>query len=109
MIGRRMASLALLWLALQSVAGAQSFTVDTSPPPATHAALGPEDGAISATNPPSLIWRHDATAQSYVVEFSPVRDFSRDVVRVPDVPMPFYNHDRALAVGTWFWRYSVVR
>ncbi len=109
MIGRRIASLALLWVALQSVAGAQSFTVDTSPPPATHAALAPEEGAISATNPTSLIWRHDATAQSYVVEFSPVRDFSREVIRVADVTMPFYNHDRTLAVGTWFWRYSVVR
>ncbi len=99
----------LVILSLQRETRAQSFAVDSTPPPATHPALAPADGAIATTNPPSLIWRHDATAESYVVEFAPTREFTRDVVRVTEVPMPFYNHDQTLAIGTWFWRYRVVR
>ncbi len=105
----------LLWLAfLGSVAAIsaapdQTFAVDTSPVPITHAALAPAEGAVATTNPPSLIWRHDATADHYVVEFSPAADFSRDVIRTGPVAMPFYNHNTVLANGTWYWRYFVVR
>jgi hypothetical protein len=106
---KRCSGLALSLLALQAGAAVAPFAVDTSPPPATHAALGPEENAIAATNPPSLTWRHDATAQSYIVEFSTSVDFTRDCVRVEGLPMPFYNHDQSLATGRWYWRYFVVR
>ncbi len=102
----------LVWFAVLTLHGvlqAQTFAVDTSPPPPTHAALSPTDGALASTNPPALIWRHDETAESYLVEFSPTADFTGEVVRVPGVRMPFYNHDQPFAFGTWFWRYSVVR
>ncbi|MBI5381591.1 MAG: DUF4962 domain-containing protein, partial [Opitutae bacterium] len=101
----------VIWLSLGCAGwgGTTPFAVDTAPVPAKHAPLAPADGAIAATNPPPLIWRHDATAAHYTVELSPTPDFSREVIRVGQVPAPFYNHDAALAPGLWHWRYFVVR
>jgi len=105
----------LLWLtflfpvAVVATAMDETFAVDTSPAPLTHAALAPADGAVATTNPPSLIWRHDGTAAHYIVEFATTRDFSRDLIRTGPVMLPFYNHNQVLADGTWYWRYFVVR
>ena len=84
------------------------FTVDTSPQPEGHPPLTPEDGAEAIRNPPSMVWRVDERAASYVVEMSRNPDFRGDVVRVTGIDMPFYNHSEILAEGTWYWRYSVV-
>lgn len=61
-----------------------------------------------AVNPPSLVWKSDARAKSYVVELSPVADFSREVVTVSGVPYAYYNHHEPLAPGKWHWRHAVV-
>lgn len=108
-MGKRRAALLILVAALSGAVRGQSFAPDTSPVPATHPALRPADDSMATTNPPALVWRHDATAESYTVEFSPARDFSRGVQRVKQISLPFYNHDTVLAPGTWFWRYFVVR
>ena len=102
-------TLLILFAVFGGAARGQSFPPDASPVPATHPALAPTDDSIATTNPPSLIWRHDATAESYVVEFSPTHDFAHGVRRVERIALPFYNHDAPLALGTWYWRYFVVR
>jgi hypothetical protein len=87
---------------------AADLTPDESPPPRTQPALAPADGAAVLVNPPSLIWKDDPRAASYVVEFSPESDFTRGVIRATDIPYAFYNHNEALPAGSWSWRYLVV-
>jgi len=49
------------------------------------------------------------------VEFARTREFTGDIVRVADVPMPFYNHDQTfrgrhvvLALPAWCAKAGVV-
>ncbi len=84
------------------------FEVDNSEQPAAHPPQEPADGAVASTNPPSMIWRIDERAASYIIEMSPSEAFDRDVIRVEGIDMPFYNHSAVLAEGTWHWRWYVV-
>jgi hypothetical protein len=94
--------------ALTSFAPAFAFDVDTSPNPPDYAAIAPDEGEVVAVNPPSMVWRVDERAASYIVELSPDKNFAADVIRVPDVKFPFYNHSGVLPAGRWYWRYFVV-
>lgn len=85
-----------------------AFQVDSSPVPSTHPAPAPEQGASVTVNPPSMVWRDDKTAQTYIVELSQSERFD-NAVRVEEIAMPFYNHNAVLEPGQWFWRYYVVR
>ncbi|HTO04840.1 MAG TPA: DUF4962 domain-containing protein, partial [Opitutus sp.] len=87
---------------------AAEFVPDESIPPRTQPALTPLEGARVQINPPSLAWKEDARAVSYIVELAPNPEFSKGVIRVLEVAYPFYNHDAALSPGRWHWRYCVV-
>ncbi|MFO7945385.1 MAG: DUF4962 domain-containing protein, partial [Armatimonadota bacterium] len=84
-----------------------AFSVSSSEQPAGHPPQTPPDGDTVSTNPPSMIWRYDERAASYILEMSQDEDFGGDVIRVEDIDMPFYNHDATLSPGTWYWRYYV--
>ncbi len=100
--------LGVCWLvAILSAALAFGFSVDTSEQPPRHPPLSPPDGAVAATNPPSMIWRIDDRAAIYTVEMCQSVDFDTGVVRVEGIDMPFYNHAEELAEGKWYWRYLV--
>ncbi len=85
-----------------------AFDVDTSPNPPDYAAVEPNEGEIVSVNPPSMVWRIDERAVTYIIELSPDKNFKTNVVRVPDVKFPFYNHSAVLPAGRWYWRYFVV-
>ena len=92
-----------------SAAMVLAFSVDTSEQPPRHPPQSPADGSIAVTNPPSMVWRHDETAVSYIVEMAQTADFTGDMLRVEGIDMPFYNHSEVLPEGLWHWRYCVVR
>ncbi|MBM4084757.1 MAG: DUF4962 domain-containing protein, partial [Planctomycetes bacterium] len=106
MNAQRPAMACLLCLVLS--ASLQGFPVDTSEQPAGHPPLTPADGEAVTTNPPAMIWRLDERARSYVLELCQNPDFARQVIRVADLDMPFYNHSATLAEGKWHWRYFVM-
>ena len=87
---------------------AAEFAPDETAPSRLQPPLAPVDGSVLAVNPPSLVWKDDSRAASYIVEFSTSRDFSSGVIRVAGIPYAFYNHNTALASGNWHWRYSIV-
>jgi len=83
------------------------FPVDESPQPPTHPPATPLEGERVGSNPPSLVWREDARAASYEVEFSTSPRFDRDTRRVTGIPYPFFNDAQPLAPGRWYWRHYV--
>jgi hypothetical protein len=93
---------------LVAAAAAPSFEPDTSEQPPGHPPLAPEEGAVAATNPPSMVWRVDHRARTYTLEMSRSRAFDVDVIRVEGIDLPLYNHDAILPSGTWYWRRFVV-
>ncbi|MGI5819529.1 MAG: DUF4962 domain-containing protein [Armatimonadota bacterium] len=97
--------LAACWL---SSPACFAFPVDTSPQPATHPPLAPEEGAEVVVNPPEMIWRVDENAVTYTLELSTAEAFDADLIRVEAIDLPFYNHSETLATGRWWWRYFVV-
>jgi|GEM_PF-822516 len=88
-----------------------AFTVDSSPVPKSNHPIAPVDQAEVSINPPSMVWRSDDSAISYVVELSRDAQFpgNDSLIRVDGLTFPFYNHYQSLAQGLWFWRYFVVR
>ncbi len=101
-------SAATIVLLLLPLVYAWCFEVDTSPQPAGHPPISPDEGEPANTNPPSMIWRVDERAASYILEMSRDPAFERDVIRVEGIDLPFYNHAEVLPVGEWSWRYFVV-
>jgi len=97
----------LLFATLSLNAVSPAFEVDRSPNPPDYAAEEPATGETVTVNPPSLVWRMDARAASYIIELAQSADFKTGVVRVENVAFPFYNHSQALSPGRWFWRYYV--
>lgn len=102
---------ATLSLCMAGASAAFAFNVDTSPIPSTHHSAAPEEGLPVTINPPSMVWREDKTADSYIIEFSQDKNFPKgeSLIRVQGITLPFYNHNAPLEQGTWFWRYFVVR
>jgi len=98
----------LLFVTSFSASSVFAFDVDTSPAPADYIENAPDNGEVVAVNPPSLIWREDASAATYIVEMSQDKSFKTGVIRVADVVFPFYNYSKVLSPGTWYWRYFVV-
>ena len=66
----------------------------------------PAEGAAVAVNPPSITWVHERDAASYDLEWSRRADFSR-AETARGLPWSVYTHDRALAPGTYYWRYRI--
>ncbi len=68
----------------------------------------PADGATAPLNPPTFTWIAPADAVTYAVQFSTDRAFpARSTTTVEGIAWPTYTHDRALAPGTYFWRYRM--
>jgi hypothetical protein len=103
-----LSSILLLILMLTALSSVLAFPVDTSPAPADYIENAPANGEVVAVNPPSLIWREDANAATYIVEISPDKTFKANVIRVSNVHFPFYNYSKVLSPGVWYWRYFVV-
>ena len=59
-----------------------------------------------AVNPPSITWVHERDAASYDLEWSRRADFSA-AEAARGLPWSVYTHDRALAPGTYYWRYRI--
>ena len=64
----------------------------------------PADGARAELNPPSLVWLHEAAAQTYAVQWSEDEQF-RSAETVEQIPWNTYTHQAALKPGTYYWRY----
>ncbi|MDE2889818.1 MAG: DUF4962 domain-containing protein [Gemmatimonadota bacterium] len=85
-----------------------AFAVDTSPQPDRHPSITPADGSYAIQNPPSLVWREDDRAATYIVEICRHADFRGEIIRFAGIDMPFFNPPVELDRGTWYWRYFAV-
>ncbi len=65
----------------------------------------PADGAGVALNPPSLVWLHEPEAASYTVQWARSPDFTA-AGQARAIPFVTYTHNRTLAAGRYYWRYS---
>jgi hypothetical protein len=70
----------------------------------------PEDGAILSITPAAFVWVPVEGAQSYVLQYSPDRDFkTTDTVTVRDIAISVYTPTEPMKAGQWYWRYGVER
>ncbi|MBI5766984.1 MAG: DUF4962 domain-containing protein [Verrucomicrobia bacterium] len=95
-------------LALVSSPGFAALPLDQRPAKPDEWGYRPADGASVPLNPPTFTWIAPANAVTYAVQFSTSREFpAASTTTVEGVAWPTYTHDRAIASGTWFWRYRM--
>jgi hypothetical protein len=88
--------------------GFAALPLDQRPPRPDEWGYRPADGASVPLNPPTFTWIAPAYAATYAVQFSPRREFpAASMTTVESIVRPTYTHDRAVAAGTWFWRYRM--
>ncbi|MBI5380361.1 MAG: DUF4962 domain-containing protein [Opitutae bacterium] len=90
--------------ALLSLSGFAALPLDQRPAKADEWGYRPADGATVPLNPPTFTWIAPAAAVTYSVQWSATPDF-REATTVDGIVWPTYTHDRAVASGTWYWRY----
>lgn len=70
----------------------------------------PEDGSTLSITPAAFVWVPVEGVQSYVLQYSPDRDFrSAETVTVRDIPLSVYTPTELMKPGRWYWRYGVER
>ncbi len=93
----------------------------------TRVTPSPLDGAVVSDRAVSFQWKleaefdrgsgldgfeeqrkFDKSKLRYVLRYARTKDFSRDVVQVQTL-WPFYNPEKDLAPGVWYWQYGYVR
>ncbi|MCX6954615.1 MAG: DUF4962 domain-containing protein [Verrucomicrobia bacterium] len=95
-------------LALLAPVGFSALPLDQRPAKADEWGYRPADGASVPLNPPTFTWIAPANAVTYAVQWSASREFpSATTTTVEGIVWPTYTHDRAVAPGTYFWRYRL--
>ena len=94
--------------ALLSSTGFAALPLDQRPAKPDEWGYRPADGASVPLNPPTFTWIAPANAVTYEVQWSTSREFpAASTTTVERVVWPTYTHDRAVAPGTYFWRYRM--
>lgn len=68
----------------------------------------PFDKQASEMNPPGFVWRPQKNFASYTFEIAGDESFKNVVVTASDLRYACYCPDKALAPGTYFWRFRFV-
>jgi len=95
-------------LALATLTGFAALPLDQRPAKPDEWGYRPADGASVPLNPPTFTWIAPANAATYAVQWSASREFpATGTTTVDGIVWPTYTHDRAVAPGTYFWRYRM--
>ncbi len=77
------------------------------PPQRGEVDYSPQDGDVSATNPPAFVWLPVEGIDSYVLQYAPEGDFDgADAVTIEDWQSTVYTPHETIAPGNWAWRYG---
>jgi len=77
------------------------------PPSDQEVRYSPDDGDLTATNPPAFIWLPVEEAESYIVQYSRSESFHSDEsVTVRNIDMTVYIPKEIMEPGEWHWRYG---
>jgi len=68
----------------------------------------PPDGGATEVNPPGFVWRPQKGAETYLLECSPMPDFSKDVYRVEKLWLNTHCPSKPFGPGRHYWRYAYV-
>jgi len=77
------------------------------PPSDDEVFYSPDEGEISATNPPAFIWLPAENIDSYFVQYSRSESFMPEqTTTVRDIDMTVYIPTETMETGFWYWRYG---
>ena len=80
------------------------------PPSDDEVRYSPDDGDVTAANPPAFIWLPLEEAESYIVQYSRSESFQTDeTVTVRDMDMSVHIPGEIMEPGEWYWRYGYSR
>jgi hypothetical protein len=91
-------------LFLAHALSAAELRVSNRAPKPNEGGYRPADSEVARLNPPSLLWLHEAQAQTYSVEWSQDSEFRRSSTAA-DLPFNTYTHNSAWEPGAYHWRY----
>ena len=93
-------------VALVTATGFAALPLDQRPAKPDEWGYRPADGASVPLNPPTFTWIAPANAATYTVQWSASPAFpAAATTTVAAIVWPTFTHDRAVAPGTYFWRY----
>ncbi len=77
------------------------------PPSDDEVRYSPDDGDVSATNPPAFIWLPVEGVDEYIVKSSRSDSFdSEETIIVRDIDMSVYIPKKIMEPGEWYWQYG---
>ncbi len=99
-----------LWMGFAALTGAPAraeILLEESPAKTGEWGFRPEQGALSAVNPPGFSWRPCDGAREYLLEVAREADFKDPVCVRDGIPWSAYCPEKPLDGGAYYWRYRV--
>lgn len=81
------------------------WQLDETPAGAGEWGFRPADGAESQVTPPGFVWRPQDKAGRYQLQVSGDKDFQAVAYEAEGLELYAHCPSRALAPGTWYWRF----
>jgi len=87
------------------VTATAALAVDETPGGPGEWGFRPEEGEVSAVNPPSFVWRPQKGAAAYELQCARDAAMAKVEYRVEGLAFNCHTPPKTLAEGNWFWRF----